>query len=211
MYIMKKSILVLTTISLIFVSCEKQKKTEVQEEPQTAVTEVQETNELPSANTQHDVEYLYKADSGEFVEVDYENNNQPKKVEIKINDTEVELLQVADNRYEKEQNTFTVNGEEATLVVAGKEYKLTLISPLTYEYKGENETLTVTYRDSKSDDDKRVVVLSKDNVTFATLPQTSAWAKGAEYEADSVKWTDNAGKATLEKDGKTTTYERVNK
>ena len=64
---------------------------------------------------------------------------------------------------------------------------------------GEKE-VTVSYHNSLNEN----YVVIKDGVNEWNLPQTEAWAKGAEYEKDGVKWKADGDKATFVVDGTAT-------
>ncbi|MDO5524181.1 MAG: hypothetical protein Q4G48_09090 [Bacteroidia bacterium] len=66
---------------------------------------------------------------------------------------------------------------------------------VTYDTSGETPTATISYEDYK-------------NVVLTQIPQ-SAWAKGAEYENETMKWVSATNGGVLTIDGKEIAFEEV--
>lgn len=77
-----------------------------------------------------------------------------------------------------------------------------------YVYKSENgEHFDVTFYE---DDGIMYIKLSRADEPVIILPQTTAWAKGAEYEKDGIQWISQGDQGTFTQNGVTTTYTQQN-
>ena len=96
-------------------------------------------------------------------------------------------------------NSIMIREDEARATIDGKDIELTLVSPLRYNYTAGGKDLQVIYT---NETDTNYIVIKYDGQRYA-LPQTNAWAKGAEYSTDEVKWIADENKAiTFEVNGK---------
>lgn len=148
------------------------------------------------------VEYLYKSDNGEIVDITFFEKNYEKYVQVK-RDGQAALVmeQISATEtmavYEKNINKFIRQNGQATFTNGINFLKLTLISPLKYTFTNDQEDITVTYF---SENDKRFVTISRDDKPEITLEQTTAWATGADYGKGPVKWHSQRNTGTLTED-----------
>ncbi len=224
---MKKTI----TLSLIvlgsFAACKDQSvkqeiiETEITDTPK-ANTEIKSEKDPhshshsdPHSNihsTSHSHDYLYKSDNGEIFDVTFFEENEKMQVKIK-RDNQAELVLdlkaswaegveygTGDFKWISKNNNGTFSDGKKTM-------NLVVISPLQYTFTNNKEDIVIVYF---SKNDKRFVSVQKDNKTQVTLEQTSAWAKGAEYGKDAIKWRGDGNKGTLIEDGVETKYTQKN-
>ena len=110
--------------------------------------------------------------------------------------------------YEKDNNRFISQKNEATFSNGIKFMKLAVISPLKYFYTNGQDKITITYLIKEG---KKFVTLQKDNQPGITLEQTTAWAKGAEYGKGPVQWHSHGNTGTLIEDGIKTEFKEKEK
>lgn len=156
-----------------------------------------------SENELYALEYLYKSDNGEIVDVTFFEEGDKMNVKIK-RDKQDELILPQTTawakgaEYESGNYKWVSQEDGATFSDGNNTMKLVVISPLQYTYTNEKESIVVIYSDKN---DKRFVTLIKDNQPEITLEQTEAWAKGAEYGNNTVKWHNQGDTGTLTEDG----------
>lgn len=220
---MKKTI----TLSLLllgsFTACnnqpEKQEKTETETtkapEIHTEVTAEKDPHSHahsdPHSNLHsntHSHDYLYKSDDGDIYDVTFFEADDKMQVKIKRdNQTELLLdLTTAWSKgatYENGDYQWTSRNNEGTFSDGKKTINLVVISPLQYTFTNNKEDIVVIYF---SRNDKRFVSIQKANKTQITLEQTSAWAKGAEYGKDAIKWRGDGNNGVLIEDGVETQF-----
>ncbi|QAR30997.1 hypothetical protein EQP59_06420 [Ornithobacterium rhinotracheale] len=185
---MKKSVLAITFASILVFSCSKKDNAAVQEENTTTTEQVQQAEEAAAADV---IPYVFKAsDTGDFVTAEVKGETAT----LKVGDAEPVELKKEGEVYSNDAYTLSLNGNESTLNKIGSEVAYTLISPLSYEYSAKGATdIKATYY---SEGDKLFVKLEQDGQA-TVLPQTQAWAKGAEYKDNTTTWT-NKGDNTAE-------------
>ncbi|MDN6310175.1 MAG: MliC family protein [Flavobacteriaceae bacterium] len=160
-------------------------------------------------STKKDLNYVYKSDNGENIDVYFFEKNDEKFVKIKRKDQD-ELILAQTNAsaqaatYEKGDYTWERKDDKATFSDGKETMKLVLISPLQYKFTNGKEDITVRYF---SENDKRFVSLKEDDKPEITLEQTTAWSKGAEYGKDDIEWhAQSENNGTLIKNDKQTKY-----
>ncbi len=151
----------------------------------------------------HAHDYLYKSDNGEIFDVTFFEENDRLQVKIKRDNQEELVLDQTTSwskgaEYEKGNFKWTSRNNDGTFSDGKQTMKLVVISPLQYTFTNNKEDITVTYF---SKFDKRFVNIKKDNKTNVTLEQTTAWAKGAEYGKDALKWSGNGKEGVLTENG----------
>lgn len=222
---MKKTITLALVLLASVTACKdtsvKQQKTETEttktRDTKTKVTSEKEAHFHPHTDPHadphthiktHSHDYLYKSDNGEIFDVTFFEMNLKMYIKIK-RDNQDELLldqttawsKGAD--YEKDNYKWTSKHNDATFSDGKKTMNLVVISPLQYTFTNNKEDIVIVYF---SKNDKRYVSIQKDNKTQVTLEQTSAWAKGAEYGKDAIKWRGDGNKGVLIEDGVETEY-----
>lgn len=156
-----------------------------------------------------DLNYIYKSDNGENIDVNFFEKNNDNFIKIKRTDQDELILEKTNTspqgvKYEKENYTWETNDDKTTFSDGKKTMKLVLISPLQYRFTNGKEDITVIYF---NENDKRFVSLKKDDKPKITLEQTTAWAKGAEYGKDDIEWhAQNGNSGILIKNGNQTNY-----
>ena len=219
-----KPIIILTLLVFIsFTSCKNH--SEVSEQNETEFTKTPDTNAVikserdpqshshsdPHSNLHsniHSHDYLYKSDTGEIFEVTFFEADDTMQVKIK-RDNQVDLildLTTAWSKgaeYEKGDYKWTSRNNDGTFSDGKETMNLVVISPLQYTFTNTKEDIVIIYF---SRNDKMFVSIQKDNKTQITLEQTSAWAKGAEYGKDAIKWRGDGSKGVLIEDGVETQY-----
>lgn len=144
--------------------------------------------------------YIYKAENGETFNVKFVNTAEKSIIKIDKAGQKITLPRVksstentvyADNEY-----TWTDEDESAILKTKDTTLHLILINPLTYRYSNEDEHITITY---STKENKRFVTIEQEENAI-TLEQNTAWAKGAEYGNDEIKWIAEGKQGTLIKD-----------
>ncbi len=205
---MKKIILLTLFFGILLTACEN--KPGKKNEPKIENTPDININSESGKNQRNDtvkkpgaVEYLYKSDNGEIVDVSFFEEDGEKYVEVqREGQTALVLEQIHASEkmgvYQKENNKFIRQNDQATFTNGINFLKLTLISPLKYTYTNDRENISITYF---SKGDKRFVTIQKDNQPEITLEQTTSWAKGAEYGKGAVQWRSQRNKGTLIEDG----------
>lgn len=224
---MKKTITLALLLVISFTACKKQP--EKQEKIETEITKTPDTNtDIKSENDRrsrshldphsdphsnlhsnsHSHDYLYKSDNGEIFEVTFFEANDKMQVKIK-RDNQAELLLDLTTawskgaEYEKGDYKWTSRNNDGTFSDGKETMNLVVISPLQYTFTNNKENIVIVYF---SKNDKRFVSIQKDNKTQVTLEQTSAWAKGAEYGKEAIKWRGDGTKGVLIEDGVETQY-----
>lgn len=210
---MRKTILSAFFIGILLTACEnksdKQKGTEIENRTDTNINsesgkdQRNDTTKRPGA-----LEYLYKGDNGEIVDIAFFEENYEQYVEVKRDGRAALVLEQKSSTetravYEKDIYKFISQNGQATFTNGINFLRLTLISPLKYTFTNGEEDITITYF---SKDDKRFVTISRDDKPELTLEQTTAWAKGAEYGKGPVKWHSQRNTGTLIEDGIETEY-----
>lgn len=210
---MRKTILSALFIGIILISCEnksgKNGDTEIENIPEIRLNSesgIDQTNASPEKPGS--LEYLYKSDNGEILEVVFYEEDYEKYVEVKRDGQAALILEqiTASEKmavYEKDIYKFISQKSQATFTNGVNFLKLTLISPLKYTYTNGQEDITITYFSKQN---KRFVAIQKENKPGITLEQTTAWAKGAEYGKGPIKWNSQRNTGTLIEDGIATEY-----
>ena len=224
---MKKIIFITLLVFISFTSCKNQ--SEKQEKSETEVTKTPDTNtditsekdphshshsdphSDPHSNlhsNSHSHDYLYKSDNGEIFDVTFFEANDKMQVKIKRENQAELLLDLTTAwskgaEYEKGDYKWTSRNNDGTFSDGKETINLVVISPLQYTFTNNKEDILIIYF---SRNDKRFVSIQKENKTQITLEQTSAWAKGAEYGKDAIKWRGDGNKGVLIEDGVETRY-----
>ena len=208
---MKKTILSALFFGILLTACDN--KSGKQKDPEIETTKAinsESEKEQPNdaAKRPGALEYLYKSDNGEIVDIVFFEENYEKYVEVKRDGQAalvLEQISASDkiSVYEKDIYRFISQNGQATFTNGVNFLKLTLISPLKYTFTNGEEDITVTYF---SKNDKRFVAISRNDKPDITLEQTTAWAKGAEYGRGPVKWHSQENMGTLIENGIETKY-----
>ena len=226
---MKKTIILGFLVLASFTACKKQH--EKHEKTETEITKTPDTHtdikseEAPHSHSHsdphsdphshiksHSHEYLYKSDTGEIFDVTFFEINNKMQVTIKRDHQDELLLDqtIAWSKgaeYEKDNFKWTSKNNEGTFSDGKETINLVVISPLQYIFTNNKEDIVIVYF---SKNDRQFVSIQKDNRTQVTLEQTSAWAKGAEYGKEAIKWRSDGYKGLLIEDGKESTYTQKN-
>ena len=215
-----KKIIILVLLAVSFAACKNQAEqqdnttTEITEAP--IKTDVQTEKDShahahPHGEIQsHSHEYLYKSNNGEIFDVTFFEANDKMQVKIKRdNEDELVLDQTISwskgAEYEKGDYKWISKNNEGTFSDGKVSQTLAVISPLQYTFTNNKEDIVIVYF---SKNDKRFVSIQKDDKTQVTLEQTSAWAKGAEYGKDAIKWRGDGNKGVLIEEGIETKYQQ---
>lgn len=212
---MKKTILAALFFSILFTACKNQsQQTETMSiEENTGMStqpEPEETTTKDSEIKAYTLDYLYKSDNGEILDVIFFEKNDKMHVKI-LRDTLDALIMpqtmawAKGSEYEKENYKWTSREDNATFTDGTNTMKLVAISPLQYKYTNKKETIVVIYFSRK---DKRFVTIIKGRQPEITLEQTKAWAYGADYGKGSVLWHSQRNKGVLIKGDTQTEYWR---
>lgn len=210
-----------------FTACKKQH--EKQENSETKITRTPNTNTSiksekdphshspadphsdPHAHIKsHSHNYLYKSANGEIFDLTFFEVNDKMQVKIKRDNHTDLLLDLTTSwaegaEYQKGDYKWTSKNNDGTFSDGKETMNLVVISPLQYTFTNNKEDIVIVYF---SKNDKRYVSIQKDNKTQITLEQTSAWAKGAEYGKDAIKWRGDGNKGLLIEDGIESEYTR---
>ena len=197
---MRNIILSLLSFGILLTACQnnsrKQNKADIKttQDINSAKDQPNDAARKPGA-----LEYHYKSDYGEIVNVVFYEENYEKHVQVKREGQPAILLDqisatAASAVYEKDIYKFISQNEKASFTNGINFLKLTLISPLKYTFTNGEEELPIIYF---SKDDKRFVKIKRINQPEITLEQTKAWAKGAEYGRGPVKWRSQNNTGTL--------------
>ena len=213
------SLLIITSFSACKNQAENQEKTESEikkiRDTNTDVKPEKESHSDPHSDPHSYIksyshDYLYKSDNGEIFDVTFFEANSKMQVKIKRDNQDELLLDQTTAwskgaEYEKGDYKWISRNNEGTFSDGKKTMNLVVISPLQYTFTNNKEDIVIVYF---SKNDKRYVSIQKDNKTQVTLEQTSAWAKGAEYGKDAIKWRGDGNKGVLIEDGIETTYHK---
>ena len=158
----------------------------------------------------HSHDYLYKSDTGEIFDVTFFAENDKMQVKIKRDNLEELVLDQTISwskgaEYEKGDYKWISKNNDGTFSDGKVSQTLVVISPLQYTFTNNKEDIVIVYF---SKNDKRFVSIQKDDKTQVTLEQTSAWAKGAEYGKDAIKWRGDGNKGILIEEGIETKYQQ---
>ena len=213
------SLLIITSFTACKNQAENQEKTESEikkiRDNNTDVKPEKESHSDPHSDPNSYIksyshDYLYKSDNGEIFNVTFFEANSKLQVKIKRDNQDELLLDQTTAwskgaEYEKGDYKWISRNNEGTFTDGKKTMNLVVISPLQYTFTNNKEDIVIVYF---SKNDKRYVSIQKDNKTQVTLEQTSAWAKGAEYGKDAIKWRGDGNKGVLIEDGIETTYNK---
>lgn len=184
---MKKSVLAITFASLLVFSCSKKENAAAQQENAPATEQVQAEEAAPAEA----IPYVFKAsDTGAFATAEVKGET----ASLKLGDADSVELRKEGEVYSNGEYTLSLNGNDSTLNKVGSDVAYVLISPLSYDFSAEGaKDIKATYY---SEGEKMFVKLEQDGQA-TILPQTQAWAKGAEYKDGTTTWT-NKGDNTAE-------------
>lgn len=215
---MKKIIIPSLFLGLLITACQDQngqadQEKEMKSTEMTLIDDNAKSEKESKTDYEEDVyafDYLYKSDNGEILNVTYFEENDEMFVKIYRDEhPEIVLPQTTawskGAEYENEKIKWKSQENEATYSDGTVDMKLTVISPLQYRYTNDEEEIDVIYLDK---DDQRFVTIKRDNEPEVTLEQTSAWAKGAEYGKDEIKWHSQGVNGTLDNNGVKTVFKR---
>lgn len=218
---MKKTITLALFVLMLFTACKNEPDNHVEMEAEITKTPDIDTDTKPEKEAHsdshtdphshiksHSHDYLYKSDSGEIFDVTFFEMNLKMYMKIKRDNQDELLLDQTTARangadYEKGDYKWTSDHTDATFSTGKKTMNLVVISPLQYTFTNKKENIVIVYF---SKNDKRYVSIQNDDKTQVTLEQTSAWAKGAEYGKDAIKWRGNGNKGVLIDNGKESEY-----
>lgn len=212
---MKKLLAIALFFGILFTSCKNESgKTEISDMDETTDvivnSETDEDANIDLEKEPYELDYLYKSDNGEILAVTFFEENNNMHVKIKRTDkAELVLNQTTawakGAEYEKDNYKWVSQEDGATFSDGTNTMKLDVISPLQYTYSNDKESIIIIYFDK---DDTRFVTILKDNQPEVTLEQTEAWAKGAEYGTDKIKWRNQGETGVLIEDGVESTFKQ---
>lgn len=218
---MNKTIILALLAFVSFTACknqsDKQGETEIKIENTPDSTndvkpETEPHGHIHSQVNAHAHDYLYKSDNGEIVDVTFYEENNKMYAKVKRDGKETLVLDQTTAwskgaEYEKGDYKWISKTNDATFSDGTETMNLVVISPLQYTFTNDKEDIIIIYF---SKNDKRFVTIKKDNETSITLEQTTAWAKGAEYGKDAIKWRGDGTKGVLIEDGVESQYIQKN-
>lgn len=208
---MRKTILSALFFGILLSACQ----TKSGKPKEVEIENTQDINSTSGKDQQNDfakkpgaVEYLYKSDNGEIIDIVFYEENYEQYVAFKREgQATIVLKQKSASEkmavYEQDIYKFVSQKENATFTNGINFLKLKLISPLKYTLTNGEEDITITYF---SKENKRFVTIQKENQPGINLEQTNAWAKGAEYGKGPVKWRSQRNTGILIEDGIETEY-----
>lgn len=210
---MKRILSLILLFGIIFTACQSKSDPQndqgLENKPDTNLTsEPKRDPRFDSAKAASTVEYIYKSDNGEMVDVSFFEVYGEKYIEVKREGKDAIILdkvKASANRAIYEKNIYKWVGLNGTATFSNgiSFLNLSLVSPLIHIYTNGEEEITITYF---LKGDKRFVTIQKDSLPGITLEQTAAWAKGAEYGKGSVQWRSQSNTGILIQDGVRTEF-----
>lgn len=208
---MKKTVITLLFSGLLFTACKNETKPQDQKvntEKNTNIkTEAKAKTTNDSKTKPYAFDYIYKNNEGENLNVTFFEDNKKMYVKIMHDSLDVTLKQenasAKGGEYLKDNYKWISKNNDAIFTDGENEMKLTLVSPLQYTFSNDNNYITVAYINEPN---KNLAFIKTKGQADVILKQTNAWAKGAEYENNGVKWHVQNNKGTLTKKGVTTEY-----